>query len=475
MRVVSLIFALALPVAAQQTITYRVEYSAPANPLVHIAIRPIAAKKGPVTLIIPRAIPSGYAQQFYDRYVRDVKASNASGASVKVVRDDGPRWLIGDAAAEVNQVEYDVDVVRLEREIFDASAASKVRPEYVGLLLYTLLGYLEGSENSSITLEIKGPAGWPVFTTLEPKVPADKTTTVASARDFYALADSQIAMGPKLEIRKLQAPLPLYLIAYHEVESDLDRHGEIFADAFRKVFAYFGSAAFDHYTGYIEILKPLSEQHGYGFSMEHLDSSTYFLGNDRAISATTPPDQLGRERFNFAHHISHSWIPKRVYGANYLPFTWELAPLIDTIWFNEGFARYVAMEALSEAMPEKDGEQYRTRTLEGLRRTIQSMPSFIREMPLLELSKVGSLLYSEDFRIGRTLFAKGGLMAADMDQRIRERTSGKKRLRDSLRAMVQWGEQSGRAFRIEELPALIAKPVSVSEREIKEVMDRWLK
>ena len=60
-------------------------------------------------------------------------------------------------------------------------------------------------------------------------------------------------------------------------------------------------------------------------SMEHLDSSTYFLGVDRAITSSTTPEQMERERFNFAHHVSHSWIPKKVYGTGYLPFNWLTA------------------------------------------------------------------------------------------------------------------------------------------------------
>ena len=95
-------------------------------------------------------------------------------------------------------------------------------------------------------------------------------------------------------------------------------------------------------------------------------------------------------------------------------------------------------------------------------------------MPLLELSRVGSLMYSADFRIGRTLFGKGALMALEIDQKIRERTNGKKRLRDSLRSLVKWGEHSGRAFRHEELPGLIAKPVGLDEREVSEIVQRWL-
>jgi predicted metalloprotease with PDZ domain len=337
-----------------------------------------------------------------------------------------------------------------------------------------VLGYLEGWENLPIRLEVYGPDGWPVFTTLAPKSPADKTHTSADASNFYALADSQVAMGPTIQVRRLEAPVPLFFVCYAEVESDLNKEAQAFADAFRKVLEYFGDAPFQHYTAYIEILKPITDQHEYGFSMEHLDSSTYFLGVDRAITSTTPPEQIERDRFNFAHHVAHSWVPKKVYGTGYLPFTWELAPQIDTIWFNEGFARYIAIEALSDPMPEIEGRQFRQRQFDSCRKTLAAMPEFIRRMPLQELSRVGSFVYSEDFRTGRTLFSKGTLMAAELDQKIRERTKGKKRLRDSLRSLVKWGERSGRAFRTEELPGLIAKSVGVNEHEIAEIVQRWL-
>src|SRR5262249_20214448 len=269
--------------------------------------------------------------------------------------------------------------------------------------------------------------------------------------------------------------VPLFLAIYSEVPTDIKKHGEIFADAFMKVLAYFAIGPFDHYTAFIEILKPLSERHGYGFSMEHLTSSTYFLGVNRAIDANTSQEQLEVDRFNFAHHVTHSWIPKHVYGTGYMPFTWELAPQIDTIWFNEGFARYVAIEALADAMPEAEAKKFRQQRLDSYRKLIDSMPVFIKSMSLVELSRVGSLMYSEDFRVGQTLFCKGALMAAAMDDSIRKQTHSRKRLRDSLRALMHWSEHSRRAFRIAELPGLIARPVGINQQSIRSIMNQWLK
>ena len=456
---------------AQDRVSYRVEYSTQTTGRLHVVIMPPKPSAISLVLIIPRAIPSGYGQQFYDRYIENVKATSATNERLRVEREDGPRWRIATGAVKV---EYDVDLVRHEREITSVADASKARPDYVGLLGYSVLGFLEGTENSPVRLEIAGPNDWPIFTTLGPKAPLDRTKTTAEAKNFFGLADSQIAMGPALQIRRLEGPLPLYLISYAETETDLNKHGEIIADAFRKTLDYFGDAPFENYTAYIEFLKPVSNQHEYGFSMEHLNSSTYFLGVDRAVTSKTPTQDLERDRYNFVHHISHSWIPKQVYGTGYLPFTWELAPQIETIWFNEGFARFVAIEALTDPMPANEGRDSRRRRFEAFRQTLANTPAFIRNMPVLELSRVGSVMYSSDFRVGRTLFCKGALMAEEMDQKIRARTNGKKRLRDSLLSLVKWGLGSGRAFRTQELPGLIAKPVGVSEQEIREIMERWL-
>jgi len=462
------------PAAAAIAQGYSVEYSLGSPGRIHVSIVPGQPLQGPVTLVIPRAIPSGYAMQPYDRYVENVVASSGTGTAAGVEREDGPRWRIGEAGVAIAAVAYDVDLVRQENEITSAADTSRVREGYVGILGYSALGYIEGRESVPIVLDVRGPEGWPVYSTLSPKAPADTRATRAEAADFFALADSQILMGPRLDLRRLDLPLPVFLALYAETETDPARHAEVFGQAFRLALAYFGEAPFDHYTACIELLKPVSARHEYGFSMEHLESSTYFLGPDRAYGKDTDPAGIDRDRFNFVHHVTHSWLPKRVYGTGYLPFTWELAPMIETIWFNEGFARHVTIQAIADSLGGDAGREFRRRQLDGYRAAVDAMPGFIRSMPLLDLSRIGSTMYSEDFRTGRTLFMKGALMAEEMDAYIRDRTNGSRSLRDALRSMVAWGVRTGRPFTVDELPALIAGPAGVDEPGIRAIMERWL-
>ncbi len=470
-----LVLAVTASTPAQQAFAYTVSYSENSPGRLYLSISAHDPVKGSVAFVIPRAIPSGYGLQYYDRYVENVKAFDASGGSLKTEKAaDGPRWNIDATGSGLSRVEYEVDLKAHEMGVLNASDQSIARDGYVGLLGYSVLGYLDGLDDKPVTLKIKGPPDWPVFSTLAPKVPADKWEASAAAADFFELADSQIMMGPKLQLRRLDTEPPSFLAIYSETDTDVDKHAEVFAGAVRKVVAYFGDAPFNSYTAHIEILNPASPQHQYGFSMEHLQSGTFYLGPDRAYSKDTDPDQYARDESNYIHHVAHSWIPKKVYGVGYLPFTWELPPLIDTVWFNEGFARFAMIEIRADSMSPEEGKKYREGYLAFLKRWVDSQPAFIRNMSLVELSRIGSLMYSEDFRTGRTLFSIGALMAADLDSLIREKTERKKSLRDSLKAMVAWGIKNKRPFTLDELPGLIAKPVGVDEADVGKVMRKWM-
>jgi predicted metalloprotease with PDZ domain len=467
--------------ADQPKLTYRLTYSLETPNLVHIAIQlPPSASASQLTLIVPRSVPGNYAQRPYDPFVSNVKAFSESAPHasnndiVAVERDEfGPRWTMGKRASpatSIARIEYDVDVAKMERDILFSSDTSKIREGYVGLLGYTIFAFLEGRENLPIQLEIRAPANWPIFSTLSPQSPPATTAFIAQAADYYALADSQVTMGPKLQVTKLAAGsadgVSLFASLYAERDADISIDASLARDALDKVTAYFGSAPFPHYSIVLEYLKPLPPPHVYNFSMEHLESGTFFMDIDHAVTSASPAHEKEGNRFNYAHHIAHSWIPKRCYGAGYFPFNWEMTPVIDTIWFNEGFGRYVAIAALADALPKDEAVRYRNTRLDRLRGIVANAPDFLQRMSLDELSREGSFLYADDFRVGMNLFSRGSLMAAEMDDRIRTETSGNKSLRDALRYLIAWTAQNHRAFRTDELPEIFRQATGVDTTSI---------
>jgi predicted metalloprotease with PDZ domain len=469
---VILISFVAVSALPEDVVSYRIQYREPGSDRIRVSILFPKLPGGLKVMVIPRAIPMGYGEQHFDRYVAQVRAFTPGGDTIAVTRQDGPRWLLGEAGTIVSRVEYEVDIARMEREIYSAADTSKVRPGYLSLLGYSVFAYLEGFKNLPARLEIEVPDDWPIMTTLAPQAPPARGKTEGKAPNFYALADSQVMAGPDLEVRRLECEAPLFMALYAEGDVDVAIMADIAEKAMAQVIDYFGNVPFSHYTIHQELLRPVSERHSYGFSMEHLDSATFYLSDDRGITSRSQQQQIARTHYNFAHHFAHAWIPKRSYSKGYFPFTWELAPVLDTIWFSEGFPQYAAIEAVADALPDDEGRRYRENMLERrFRGSIREAPLFIRELSTVELSRVASTRYSEDFRTGRNVFSRGGLMAAEMDELIREKTGGSKRLRDGLCHLMEWSAEKGRPFAIEEIPDIFEEATGVSTRQ---VMQRWL-
>jgi predicted metalloprotease with PDZ domain len=233
------------------------------------------------------------------------------------------------------------------------------------------------------------------------------------------------------------------------------------------VIEYFASAPFPHFTVVQELLRPVSPRHNYNYSMEHLLSATFYLSDERGITSQTESAEMERTRFNYAHHFAHAWIPKRLSGKGYRPFNWELAPVLDTIWFSEGFAQYLAMAALADQLPEADRAEYLDNLIQGrFRDNLDGAPLFSKKMSLTELSHSASTLSSQDFRTLRHVSSRGGMIAAEMDALIREQSGGTRTLRDGLRYLMHWSEQERRPLDMEELPEILQQAVGVDTRSI---------
>ena len=458
----------------QPPVAYRLDYPAAGATLVHVHVQLPAPIDAPASFVMPRGYPGGYSIVLYDRFVQNLQArpASASAETLSVTRDDyGPRWTIGAKGQRVAEIDYDVDIARMEREVLSGVEASKIRDGYAGLLGYSVFGYVDGQERAPVQLTVNAPASWPVLSTLAPAVPAPLGHITAQAPHFDALADAQILMGPALQLRRLNGLIPLVLAVHAEAPEDLAIEGQLARTALDRVQAYFVDAPLTHYTVHLELLKPLPG-HDYGFSQEHNDSGTFSLDTTRAITAATPADARATTLFNYAHHMAHSWVPKRAFGVGYSPFTWEMPPIIDTIWFNEGFGRYAAIAAVAGGMPAAEAAAYRARMLATLQKIVDTAPPFIRRMPLLVLSREASFMYSVDFRIGRNVFSRGSLMAAEMDDRIIAETKGAKSLRDALRSIVAQTMRTGQPFEVEQFPDLIRAATGV---DVREIFDRWMR
>jgi len=452
-------------------VAYELHYGGAGDPGVSLRITPKNPLPAPVDLVIPRSYPGGYSFVPYDDFVEDVHAFSPDGQSIACKKDaDGPRWAIGQGSEKIARIEYRVNVVRMEDRVLDSVETSKIRKNYVGLLGYSVFGYIDGMQQASVDLQVNGPAGWPVLSTLDPHATVPKGAVKVHAASYDVLADSQVVMGPGVQFQALPGKINLLMAVYSEGDEDVDAESKLAREALDRVQEYFGDTPFPAYTVLLELLQP-REGHDYNFSQEHDTSGTFSLSVDSATNAHSADSHAYSTLFNYAHHMAHSWVPKRVWGVGYRPFNWELTPVIETIWFNEGFGRYAGMQAIAAGLPEEERKTRRERTIMRTRGILDAAPPFIKRMPLTLLSQEASFLYAKDFRTGMNIFGRGFLMAAEMDDRIQAQTKGKKSLRDGYRALLAWSAANQRAFQVEEMTRILSESTGV---DVHDIVARWM-
>lgn len=404
-------------------------------------------------LLIPRSAPGTYEITDYPSFIENIEAVTLNDSIIKGQRGRGSILFFRHNTI-VNKVSYDVNIVKMEAELKGGFASSKIRDNYLGILGYSVFATIPGFEDKQIELTISSDAEWPVFTTLQPTVNRTNKLNL-SVPDYAKLVDAQYLLGNDVQVFKVKdAEIPFFVAAYAETKINIQEIGRRGLLSLQGLSDYFGYLPMPHYTICYEFLKPYSEEHSYGFYMEHLNSMTASTTIPYAITEYEPKANI----FGIIHHMGHSWIPLRSYGKGYRPFDWGSAPIIETIWLNEGFIWYVT-SIITES----------PNTIDFFNRIIENAPSYIKEKSLKELSQLGSSQYSGDFNIGRNLYSRGALMAYEMDNEIKKATNNKKTFKDALIGLLNWTKQKDRAFEYNEIETILSESSGLDLSKI------WLK
>jgi predicted metalloprotease with PDZ domain len=449
-----LFFSYAIVSWAQKTVKYTLTYLDNTDRIV-VEIDSFSAKSA--KLVIPRSGPGTYELTNYIAFVDRVIGTTNLGVEIEGIKGDGSFFIFDQGEENIQKITYEVDLRRMENTLLGGYASSKIRGDYVGILGYSVFGFVEEHEQKPISLVIKTDADWPIFSTLRPSVQRNKGQENYKMANFAELADGQYLLGSAVGLYEVpDSPIPLYIATYSEAEINIRGLGEKCLKALNGLADYFGYIPMPHYTVFYEFLIPVSDHHDYGFNMEHMNSMSASKDTSSAASTFNPRGRIG----TIVHHIGHSWIPLRSYGMGYRPFQWQTAPMIETIWLNEGFIWYIAMHEILENQ----------KIISFFNNVISNAPTYIQEKSLRELSLLGSTQYGLDFRIGRNLFSRGAMMAYDMDKKIQRETSGTKTFKDAALGLLQWTEKNQRPFEYHEIEPIMSKATGV---RLKEVWDEW--
>jgi predicted metalloprotease with PDZ domain len=448
---------LALNLQANDTLYYTLSAQA-GDPEVRVRVQFNEAVNGPIRFVVPRSAPGTYEITDYSRFVEYLDGTTDLGALVPAEKGIGSYYDIRSEGSPIQTISYAMNIDEME-DALEGWASSKRREGYMGLLGYSVFGFVEGMENQPIHLTIEVSPDWPVFSTLQPGLDRPQGEAQYNISHFAELADAQYLLGDSVKIIQVaEAEIPLFAAVFSETEVNLEAIGQMGQQSLALLDDYFGFTPMPHYTMVYEYLNPRTPQHTYNFSIEHLNSMTATFDLSVAPKEYDPQSRYLR---SLIHHMGHSWVPLRCYGGGYRPFSWQVAPLIETIWLHEGFIWYVLYEV-------SDNEGL----IKMFRETVDSAPDFIKRLSLKELSYLASTQYSSDFRIGRNAFSRGALLAYELDQLITEKTGGQKSFRDALLNLYRWSQEHQQALPYEEIVVIMGEGLGV---DLEEVWERWKK
>ena len=447
---------------AKAQLSYTLIYKDSSNSVLKISIGPSSPLTAPVSFIMPRSIPGHYSSTaMYDKFIMNLYAINNKGEKMAMKKDinDAPRWYNNDTGKLVTRIEYEVDLKKMERTLIPGDASIS-RHGFVGILNYSVLGWIDGTEREPAQCTVETFEGWPIFTTIRPSASMTKGSLKFTTENYYALADGQIFAGPETTVKEFKGIVPLFIAAYSETEDEwLDDYGLQGIESMKILKDYFGELPFQHYSIMLRKAIPVEAGSAPALAMEHLQSSTFFGDTSGLRRSKMSPEGIIRTMPTYLHHMAHAFIPLRCYGDGYRPYVMEIPPIINNIWFNEGFMWFLAYDTLKL-------ENMKT----NFYTSVYNTSGIIKKMSLQQLSQIASTMYGTDFRIGRGVYSRGALMAIEMNNYIKEKSNGTRSMKDVFRYLYNWAKENRRPFTMEEFPVLITK---ASGFDVSMIYQKW--
>src|SRR5262245_8525767 len=213
---------LAVSIVSTAQLSYTISYKDSSLGTLRIAIEPRDDLAAPVSFVMPRSVPGHYSgSATYDKFISNIYAVDYKGEKMAMRKDlnDAPRWYFNDAGKLMHRIEYEVDLRKMESTLTPADA-SIIRSGFVGILNYSVFGWIDGTEKQPLQCTVETFGQWPIFTTIQPSAATTKGSLKFRAENYYELADAQTFMGPAIRVKEFQGIVPLFVASYCETEDD---------------------------------------------------------------------------------------------------------------------------------------------------------------------------------------------------------------------------------------------------------------
>lgn len=462
LRTTILIAMLSTHLFSSAQVNYRLQYTDSSKAVVKVTIE-LPSPVANANFVMPRSVPGGYQAYQYDKFIEQIFAFTSAGEKLAMKKNvfDAPRWSCPDSTKQISRIEYTVNLDKMERQQLPGDA-SIIRSGFVGLLNYSVFGWIDNTEKQAAHCTIETFASWPIFSTNQPSASPAKGVLKFNTDNYYTLADGQLFIGPRFQVKEYKAMVPLFVASYCQSAIEyLDDYAEQEIISMGILREYFGELPFSNYSIMLRSATPLEPVSAPALAMEHLQSSTFFGDESEIRTKPMSKEEIIETIPTYLHHMGHSFLPLRCYGDTYKPYVEEIPPIINNIWFNEGFMWFLPYDTLKS-------DRWKT----VFNNSVYKTSPVIKRMSLTQLSQTASTMYGMDFRLGKAVYSRGALMAIEMNEYIKKQTNGKRSMKDVFRYLYNWAKENKRPFTMEEFPSLLNKATGV---DVSKIYEKWQK
>ncbi len=407
-------------------------------------------------LRLPNWIPGSYMIRDFARNLLDLRACNQAG-ELAIEQIDKSNWRVATCSGELN-VEYKVYAKDLSVR---AAHLDHSHGYYNGSSVFVeILG--QGEQPCEVLIEKPSAAwcvDWKLATSLKRKQAEAYDFGLYEALDYDDLIDHPVEMSAFTRITFEACGVPHDIILTGRFECDQARLAADLKTICEHHIRFFGEPVpMDYYQFQVMVVGE-----GYG-GLEHR-ASTSLIASRASLPkpGKTGVDDDYRDFLGLcSHEYFHTWNVKRIKPEVYRPYDLQYEVYSDLLWAFEGITSYYDdLGLLRSGLIDTDSylellAQTMTRVQRGLGRSRQSAAE--------SSFNAWTKFYKQDENATNAIvsyYAKGCLIAACIDLKMRELTDGQKSLDDVMRRLWQAYREQGKGVEPDGIQRLVSEITGV--------------
>ncbi|TNF86108.1 MAG: M61 family peptidase, partial [Gammaproteobacteria bacterium] len=444
-------------------IQYQITSHNPASHYFDVTIRIEKPDASGQALRLPNWIPGSYMIRDFARNLLDLRVRDDNG-DLAIEQIDKSNWRVAASEGPLS-IEYRVYAKDLSVR---AAHLDHTHGYYNGSSVFLeVVGQSE--QPCEVLIERPSPeycAEWRVATSLQRKQAEAYDFGLYQAQDYDDLIDHPVEMGEFVLISFEACGVPHDVVLTGRFECDGERLAADLKKICEQHIRFFGEPApMDYYLFQVMVVGE-----GYG-GLEHRASTS--LVASRASLPKPGQDKVDDDYRDFlglcSHEYFHTWNVKRIKPEVYRPYDLQREVYTDLLWAFEGITSYYDDLALVRSGV-IDTQSYlellaqtMTRVQRGLGRNRQS----VAESSFNAWTK----FYRQDENAANAIvsyYAKGSLIAACIDLKMRQLTGGDKCLDDVMRRLWREYVDQGRGVEPDRIQQLVSE---ISGEDLSEFLE----